>query len=217
MPQNVFVTGPALIYVGFPTAINVNPPPPVTPGTAGPGNTIAAANVQVFANFSYHFLGTCESSPEIQDRGFFEPVFNSLSGVRIPWDEVYQGEDAIIGLTLTRYDELVYRAVRTRISSPAFAGQTLWGEIGTLVYTERRRMHLVITYTYSIKPQMQQAGLPAGVTYVNTRLIGPDSRGPLNTTARKPYLVFHALPITIPGVGSVLYVDSIPANLPLAD
>jgi hypothetical protein len=149
------------------------------------------------------FLGHCERSPSVQIRPYYSPVFSDFAGQRVPLDEIYDGEDAVISLDLTRYNEAVYTAMAARPSgmSPlgpnAPRGANAPGDIGSLMLLEGYTFDLWLTFPYAAKAVFSSGAtggpMPAGYHMPACYLEGPDDLGPLGTTARRLRLNFHAL------------------------
>jgi hypothetical protein len=85
MATKIYVTGPALIYVGT--------------GTSG----------------AYNFLGFSEQEFPIVLSGEWDEVMADLSGPRLPLDIQFMGEQAYMSFTLTKYSQAVLNGIRTRI------------------------------------------------------------------------------------------------------
>ena len=171
------------------------------PYVTGPaGVIIAFSGVPVF-------LGHCERSPSIQIRPYYSPVFSDFAGQRVPLDMIYDGEEAMVSLDLTRYNEAVYTSLASRPQGAGAAaiaparGTNVPGDIGTLMLLEGYTTHLWITFPYAAKTVFSSpaapagAGgiMPAGYHFHAAYLEGPDDLGPLGTTARRLRLNFHCI------------------------
>ena len=190
----LYTVGPAAIFVAIPN------------GGGAAGNT-------------RFFLGHCEDSPNIQLRPGYEPVYNALTGTKVPFDLSQQGEEAFIGLALTRYNQNVIDLIRQRtVLSATFNGVPgTWGsqDDGTLMITENAAMEVWVTFPYSTTHPAMIAGLlPAGYHFSACAPIGPDDLGPLSTRARKEQVLFHAIRRYNASTGTKLLYDGSVAGLP---
>lgn len=149
------------------------------------------------------FLGHCERSPSIQVRPYYSPVFCDLAGQRVPLDMIYDGEEAMVSVDLTRYNESTYAALASRPIPGRAAttrGTNLPGDIGSLLLLEGFTHELWVTFPYSAKAAMggpvsatSGGPMPAGYHFHAAYLEGPDDLGPLGTTARRLRLNFHCI------------------------
>lgn len=163
------------------------------------------------------FLGHAERSPSIQVRPSHSPIFSDLSGQRVPLDYIYDGEEALISMDLTRFNEAVYRLIANR-GTPGLGtrGLDIPGDIGTLLGTEGRAYPLWIRFPYSAKTAFSNAtngAMPGGYRFPLAFLEGPDGLDGLGTTNRRLRLNFHAiryLDVSVTntfGAGSLLLYD----------
>ena len=77
------------------------------------------------------FLGTAEVSPQAEVRRQFQPAYNDLSGA-VPFDLNFLGEDAILAVDLTRWNEFTYARCATapgQLSTP-LASRGGYGTVG---------------------------------------------------------------------------------------
>lgn len=166
----VYVTGPCDIWVG--------------PNSSSGGRSGGSAQ----------FLGHSERGPAIQIRDSFSPVYVDLGGPKVPFDMIYDGEDAIVSCELTRFNENVYETIAdiAALQAPGFNDP---GEIGTLMLQEGSTYPLWIHFPYSAKVAYQNpasGAMPAGYRFPAAYL-QQDSLPALGTTARKMHLVWHCL------------------------
>lgn len=189
----LYSTGPAHVFVGPGTG--------VSPGIS----TIPAL-----------YLGTCEVSPQIEIAPHFEAVHNDLGGV-VPFDEIYEGEEAFIDLDLNRFNEVTYATIAARPSGftagPARGANTA-ADVGTLMLTEGKNLILWVVFPFFAKAVMRAGGMPAGYRFPACTLKGPDRLSPVGTRARKIHLLFHALRTWSPTTGAFLLYDHSVSGLP---
>lgn len=169
------------------------------------------------------FLGTAEVSPILQLLPEFDPVMNSLSGVKLPHDKTYQGEHAIIQADVNRLNEVVYAAMSTRVHPQSFGqdrGTDETGDRGTLMIGEGATFPLWLRFPYGDKTIYQTLGLnapPKGYRFLAAHLMGPDIHEQLNTQARKIRLIWYCLSPYVPATGKHLLYDHNMTGLPVAD
>ena len=194
-----YVTGPGLIYVAF-----------------GAGST--------FTNPSQpYFLGTCERTPEIDLNPEWEVVMNSVGGTRIPIDDTYQGEWAIISTLFTRWNEPTYARLANYIATSSGTGQTRGrtnantGDLGTLLMTQARAIQLWVKFPYANLEPFASNGMPAGYRFFATKLVAPTKLSPIGTEASKRALVWHARRLFYPSLGDFISYDHNMEGLPPPD
>lgn len=184
----VYCTGPALFYVQF-------------PGESTP-----------------KFLGTAEREPSIDIRPAFSPVLNDLGGQRVPFDMIYDGEEAFVSGLINRFNESVYAQLAARPAHLAGRrGNNISGEIGTLMVQEGKAVTLWVQFPYVAKAAMLGGLMPAGYRFRAAYLEGPDALRPLGTTARKIGMMFHAIRIFSAVDGSFALYDHDMTGLPGID
>ena len=202
-----WVTGPAGIFVGgtpfLPTNSNT---PQLTYNGAGQIATIGqgvggSVGQGVSASFTSilqggstpYFFGHTEGTPDFKKRPYFEPVMSDLSGTKVPFDILLEGEDAIISGVFTRYNESVYAAMDSIGNlNPAFRGIEGTYERGSLMLAEGLAYPLYMQFPFSAKAAM--AGLPPGYRLFAAYLI--DNGMPSNgTRPKKLALSWHCMPV----------------------
>ncbi len=139
------------------------------------------------------FLGHAERTPSIQIRPQFSPVFSDLAGQRVPLDYLYDGEEAMVSVDLTRYNEAVYAGIASRPVPNLTRGLDSPGEIGTLIGLEGMAFQLWLNFPYSTKAVFTANAMPAGYHFWQTFLEGPDGLDGLGTTNRRLRLNFHCM------------------------
>ncbi len=149
------------------------------------------------ANNSPVFLGHAERGVAINIRPQWRPAYSDLGG-SVPFDMLYEGEDALVNADVSRYNESEYRRLADRATT--FAGGTSErgindpGEIGSLMLTESIAYSLWIRFPYATKAVMQAQQMPAGYRFKAAYLQGPDALQGLGTQGpRKVNMVFHCL------------------------
>lgn len=200
------VTGPVGIYVGLGQSL-------------GPGNLVdkgipgkvdgedaapAAGNVELPFSIQTNqpvFLGTAERGPRIVFSPRTTPVYCDEFGQHVPFDLLYESEDAFLFAELTRYNEPVLAAVQDRqFKSGDFSidrGIDRAEGVGTLMKTEGRGCYPVwFSFSYSRKPVFAAAGMPPSYCFPACVAVGPDEFDPLGSRARKVRLMWHALRLT---------------------
>lgn len=189
-----YVTGPVSVYVGV---------------TIGGVTTTPV------------FLCHGEKGPSIQIRPSFSPVFADISGQRVPLDYLYDGEEAIVTVDSTRFNESVYFNIANR-ASPGLGsrGTDFPGDIGTLMGHEGKAFPLWLLFPYAGKPAFSAAvgpnsggPMPGGYHFFRAFLEGPDGLDGLGTTNRRTRFSFHCIRVLDPtyngadGSGSLALYD----------
>jgi hypothetical protein len=174
------------------------------------------------------FLGHGEDAPEIDHRPQFEPVMCDLTGTRIPLDVADENEDAIVSVSLVRWNDPILRLLQARPGPVALAGQGVArpplggrrpGDIGTLYLNEGAAFMLWCYFPYQKKP-VYGTEVP-GYRYPGCYLRGPDALRKNGTRARAVQSLFHALPVLVAQGnqtgGTMLYDNDMTAveNLPI--
>jgi hypothetical protein len=161
-------------------------------------NTLASSVPVTPTATATYYLGTCETQPQIDVQRMALDVFNDIGGRSIPFQQIYEGEVAVVGLLLTRWSQLAYNAVRdpgqaiSGNSSITPGQDSEIGGRGTLMFNRInvRLWQLFDFYGTSIA----QTNLPPGRYWPNAQLAAHkivDS----GTAAEKLLLVFNCIPI----------------------
>ncbi len=143
------------------------------------------------------FLGHSERYPRIEIRPSFSPVFVDVAGQKVPYDYVYDGEEAYVTADVTRFNEATYAIIADRAATnntnglAILRGNNAPGEIGTLMVTEGIAYGLWLPFFYSTKAAM--ATMPPGYHFAAAFLEGPDTLDPLGTAPRKIHMVWHCV------------------------
>jgi len=182
--QQLWCTGPAIIYVGV----------GATPGTVIP--------VQ---------LGTAEARPTITLYDEWTEAFNDLGGVKHPFDDSWQGQIGIGRFDLTRWDQGVLQRCQTRPDFSGTPGFWPFGAKGTLMKTEGMYYSSWVKFPYNAKPAY--VAMPAGYRFPVSWLWGPDEM-PVGVTPRKVSCIFIYRSIFNPQDGSDFLYDYDMSNLP---
>ncbi len=158
------------------------------------------------------YFGTTESTPVIDERPQYEPLMNDLGGSRIPFDWSYQGFDAVVTATMTRWVEAVWLAMRLFPRGPAgTVGTNVAGDIGSFMFFEGYSFPLWVVFPYAAKTSM--ATMPPGYRFYGTFLEGQASHS-VGTRPRKINLTFYCGRIYNPRIGSFTCYDHIVTGLP---
>jgi hypothetical protein len=167
------------------------------------------------------FVGHAEQGMSIDIRAGWEPVMNDLAGTKVPFDMSYQGEEAILSGTLTRWNEAVVAAMAARWNAQAsFLGGPQRGSEntfarGTLMLTEGAAFPIWLNFPLSSIAAF--ATLPDGYRFAAGFLESPDRLEP-GTRPYKIQMIWHCLAVFTPSNGSFLLYDhdmSAVAALPL--
>ena len=201
-----YSTGPVLIWVG-PQVYKNNP---YTAMRSGPPV----------------FLGTAEVSPQAEIRRQMQPAYNDLSGA-VPFDLNFLGEDAVIAVDLTRWDEVVYRSLAT--TPGGFNQTTAMGSprgsygaltaMGSLQATDgfTNTVYMVFPYGFPAAAPVNNSGrgngMPVGYRWHGATLIN-DKFHQMGSKYRKTHLTFQCAPIFDVATQLFrLYDHEVPSNL----
>lgn len=142
------------------------------------------------------FLGTGETAPDIEIRTQWEPLMNDLGGSKVPFDYLCEGEEAIVSVELTRWNEKVLKAIQARPhASGGPRGTQNYLDIGSLMLTENLAYTMWLYFPFSQKAAFQNAAngaMPEGYRFPATFLEGPDVRR-VGTKANKVRCIFHCI------------------------
>lgn len=167
--------------------------------TTGPAHWFVSPPAPTVASMlsAAAYLGTCEEPPDIDKRPAWEPVFNQLGGTKVPFDQLFEGEDALIDATVNRFNMPPQIALDDYVRTPgilaggaATPGVSEPGDIGTLMLTESRCHVLIVVFPYTAKAAY--AGQEAGYLFPSVLLEGNTVRR-VGTVARAARLVWHAI------------------------
>lgn len=168
------------------------------------------------------FLGHSERGPRVMVRPQYSPIYCDLFGPSVPADIAFAGEDAIISVDLTRWNESVYLRLSDKVNHFGVPGigRNDPGEIGTMMVSEGAAYPVFVHFPHSAKPAY--ADQPAGLRFAAC-VLETDNYGALGTGGRKMNLVFHAYRTldlsvaNIAGRGRLLLYDHNMAGLPAID
>jgi hypothetical protein len=131
------------LYVPGPTEISV---------ALGPANSL-------------QFLGFTRDGVQVTHQAEFEDVMCDVSGPRIPFDNVYLGEQIFVQGVLQVYNEPLFEAVARRVQTGKNTTTehplgTIYGNtIGTLMKTEGAFCRLLLRSMYASKAVYRTAGM----------------------------------------------------------
>jgi hypothetical protein len=186
---------------------------------------ISPAYGTVLPTGSIRYLGTAEVSPQAEIRRQYQPAYNDLSGA-VPFDLNFLGEDAVIAIDLTRWNETTYAALANapaqlaspgiipRGSYPAIGGA---GGMGSLQAHDGFSVVVYMVFPYGF-PAINNIpgrtfGMPGGYRWMGASLIN-DKFHQMGAKYRKLHLTFQCAPIFNYLTNNfTLYDNSVPANL----
>jgi hypothetical protein len=154
------------------------------------------------------FLGHSEKGPSFQVRPQFSDVFVDLGGQNVPFDVVYQGEDALVTVDLARWNQNVLALIQDIATLGAGGnapGNDPSGAIGTLMLTEQKAYPLYLRFPYASKAAFStgpSGAEPPGYRFLFA-MLQEDGFPDLGTKARKQHLVWHCLRAFNPSQGIV--------------
>lgn len=151
----------------------------------GPAHLYLVTNTGVSS-----YIGTCETSPQIQFQPRTLEVKNDLAGRTLPFQRTADGEDAVVSCIFTRFDEAVVNNIAN------YQRLATGGSVGT--ESRLNRGSLVIGYsTFQLIIQDSFYGTTAfgATTLPGWRFYAAHVAGyvpsPIGTEARKVGLVFQ--------------------------
>jgi hypothetical protein len=165
--------------------------------------------LQGFNNQAIGYLGTAKKWPQIALARYYHPVWNDLGGSKIPIDELWQGEDALVGAEVNRWNELVYEAIATiPLGGAGVTGSNGPAEMGTAMVFEGFTFDVWVAFPYSPAlgwPTAKAAylGMPPGYHFPACVNLGPDRLQPIGVgEERSTHLLFKAKRIYNPAAFS---------------
>lgn len=133
-------------------------------------------------------LGTCEGAPEIQIQGEFEPIYNDLGGTQLPIDRIWEGEEALVNMILTRWNQDVLEDIMGVLTGGVGGTQYL-ADVGSIMGQEGHTRQLWVFFPFSLKPEY--ADMPGGYHFLATMRVGPQRINP-GTGVNKHQLIMKA-------------------------
>lgn len=171
-----------------------------------PNNTLLTLPAK--ANVDY--VGTGEIAPDIIKQTKFDPVYNDLGG-SLPWDYLFNGEEAVIPINLTVFNWSVVNKLDASPRPNGTPGFYDANAIGSLMMTEGLAYHMWLVFPYAAsKAIYSAAGMPAGyhfwASWCDSLVVQP------GTKANKIRINMRAVRLYQPasiGNGFVLYDHSL--------
>lgn len=147
-----------------------------------------------------YFLGHGERGPRIQIRSRYSPVYTDVGGL-VELDSLYAGRDAIVQVTLTRYNMGVLRMCAERDAATpeqaASDGTDASGKVGTLAALEGMSFRLWLNFPHAAKGAMAGTGtsnaLPRGYRWLCAYMLSPDAYETGQSSPHKISCVWHCL------------------------
>ena len=218
----MFSTGPVFIYIGLgPVEITLPPEPDLggefnlrAGGVGGaalrdlPRGKDADEKVRhLRVQTSPVFLGTCERVPLIRLEQKWYPFIRDDGGLSVPYELIYDSEEAWIYAEINRYNEPVLEVIQDRCFGlgrpPVLRGMDREEDIGTLANAEKVSYALWLVFPYARKLVMALGGMPANYVFPAVVAFGPEELS-LGHRPRKNRLVWRALRYHDPNSGDFL-------------
>lgn len=168
-------------------------------------------------NTQCFYLGTCEVAPAIEIRRHYKPIYYVPMGKAVPYDVLYEGQDAIISMTLTNWSEILYAVIGGRMNQIAgggLRGVDRCNAIGSMVNSEGMALRLWLQFPYAAKPVFAANAMVPGYAFYQVRLLGPDTIDP-GTKPAKLRLVWHATKVFDPATGDQYLFDHDMSAVPI--
>lgn len=176
MSATPYVTGPVYCWLGFTSRILVP--------TAGQAINFAAINISTWS-----FLGTAQRAPRRKTRIAHEPLWNDVSGSKVPYDQLYEGAEGLIGMDLTKWDWAVYRRAAAQAGGGTDGTDDEFAR-GSLRMTEGKFASLALVFPYYAKSVFRSNGMVPGYLYPVSYLIEDDELEP-GTAANVLHLMWY--------------------------
>jgi hypothetical protein len=159
---------------------------------------IFGKNDSISGQFSgIQYIGTCERMPQETRSPEYEPVYNDMSGTKVPLDFAWEQETASIGVTLTRWNEKFAQFIEAKPDPTNDEGSWSVIEVGRLMALEEMAWEIWIGYTFGSALASIAAytslGLMPGRHYLQCLVWSPESED-RGTAAMKRNFMFYAWP-----------------------
>lgn len=143
--------------------------------SAAAGVALALSNLRQTAIFVGHGL----KAPKIVEDVHTSPVYSDLAGPDVPYDKIYTGEDCVVSVTLTRWNEKAVRILRGMPRPGTAEGLDGLGERGTLMASEGYGYPLILRFPFwDLKPYFKANGGTPGIRYYCAFLEGRQEHQP---------------------------------------
>lgn len=200
-----YCTGPVQLWVG---------PQVISPAY---GTTLPTSPIR--------YLGTAEVSPQAEIRRQYQPAYNDLSGA-VPFDLNFLGEDAVLAIDLTRWNETTYQAIARAPGQLNSAAATPGGYgtvgpamgMGALQAHDGNSLTVYMAFPYGSAAAAQNIpgrtfGMTNGYRWMGGSLIN-DKLHQMGSKYRKLHLTFQFAPVfNFLTNAMTLYDFSVPNNL----
>lgn len=142
------------------------------------------------------YLGTAEVTPKVEHRIMQADTFNDLGGSMVPMQRTEQGEMAVIGTLLNRYNKDAMYLLQELSVQPVVAGERGPFSRGGLVFGPSS-FELWLLFTNATNAAFRTPGLEMGYYFPQVCLTGM-TRDRLGTDTEKLLLVCEAYPYWVP-------------------
>jgi len=158
-------------------------------------------------------LGWSEKGPSFQIRPRYSDVYVDLGGQNVPFDVMYQGEDALVSITLAKFNQTTLNIIQNKANPGGGPpGTDPFGSIGTLMLTEQKAYNLFLRFPYaSVKAFYYGAGnasgpMPPGYRFLQATFV-TDDHPALGTKPKFPRVAWHCLRNFDPSTGTFKLFD----------
>lgn len=200
---NPFSTGPVEIYVCPRTGV----------ATSGYGGGLIDLLTYPSPGAMY-FLGYCEKAPRVLINPKWIPLLSDLNGGQVPFDVSCAVSDAMISMTLTVWNEQVYKPL---VATPRGFSSTrgFWAaaDVGRLMLHEAYATAVWCYFPYStLKPFGAAFFQPAGYHFIATWPTGEEIES--GSKLSKRLLQLYAVPVYNPTNGTWTLYDHTMTHIP---
>ena len=162
------------------------------------------------AGGALQFFGTAAHCPRPRIQRAFKPLMNDVMAHQLPFDKSFQGQKAIISMSMSRWNYAMYlqMAQTTQGGDP---GSLNFGSLGTLMLFEGFAMNIGIQFPYNAIAAF--SAMPKGYIFYGCTMESDDLMEEGGTEGQILNLTFEATSAYNPATGgNALY--SVNSNFP---
>ena len=207
------VTGPVHIWVSIPNSqiatLNATAAGLTFAARSGLPAAGAAGAAAALARLATSpvYLGTGQRGPRVKIRRAYSRVFNDLTGPELAFDKIWAGEEALIFVDLTRWNETAYDLAAGRPFSGGVFGAEPPGSRGTLMMTEGAAFPLILRFpSFDFHPAIRNNLGFAGYRFLAASLEGDDDFE-TGSGANIRHIAFHCQEIYDPKSNGLALCD----------
>jgi hypothetical protein len=210
MPVGPLSTGAVAVYVGLPSGSGAA----ISPAAAAVVGAAAVLGGNLAGQRNIVLLGTGRTAPRYLIERAWIPFFNDLGGSAMPFDELYSGTRALVSMDLNFYDPNVLQIIESVPNGPfsSFGTSALLDQ-ATFMVAEGAAMPLYLRFLNYGKAFYRSLGLPPGVRFAFSWLLGPDRHEP-GSQAKQINLIWRCQRGLIAANGMMTFADNNMTGVP---